>query len=920
MEKIVAAVGAQQCWDMVLNGTTLTIATYNQGLFLFNYTTGKQIKHFNQKNLNRIRRLRFINGQLYCVARQGIYQIYADRVVLRFSSIKELPPNNMPLDVFFWDNKMHVIGYPKTMILQQQSMGKWVDLGQVLLARGKKLPSLYPSVISAYEYRNQIFLGGVNHYVVLDSVGNTKQYFINSKGNESWALWDFQAHKGQVYAAVSNTADFNEGYLHAHDPEIINYQPLHNESLWSITPSKFRDALWLSAETNGVHLAIQPNKRIIKQTHFVAQIDATADFIVRYNPNFLSIQNTIAHQKKNKKDLYVELTVRDLVKKVAQIDDQLYIMGANNLWHFNPETQTIDSIIQTNTFQTMIEFKGQLWLFQPYGLIYVYNPKTKEFRCTQQTAQADCIRKNQTHIFYHIMGEGFAYIDEKGKKINLKSKIPFTQYTLNFEVLDTKILIENGSSYDIYQINLQKNTLEYLNKINFIAAFREIPIKQTFAKNNNLVLYTGSNLIEIDISNPRIPIKIVKQQYLGKWHIHGHVAMAGNGYAIDRGSTVQEIEIETFPITNFSVNLSYRDDGPNIFLPYYSINIDKNFKVVVAGPHFFDHLRSIYAVELTNIKINDSMTNKQYGFFRGDGYYWTDGIGMGKFNFAVSHLNVWRSQFIIGTTEYYRDFPFWLMLISFITLLYWVFYNQAKNQESQQKRIATLQLQTLRSNFNPHFIYNSMSLIQSLIIASETKKAIDVTARLAKLNRTFLTNSNKELIYLKVELDFIKDYVAMEKMRFESDTQFPFRIDIGKGVEVNEWLIPPLILQPLVENAIKHGVLASKQPAQIDVKITLARPNQLCIEIINRPTVPNKKKATGLGMGNTLVADRLGIFNELYPNQFQAKFTFGYREVKEYCVQIQIERFTKIPQRGITGKISSGIKTVKTGMGGGKSF
>jgi LytS/YehU family sensor histidine kinase len=183
-----------------------------------------------------------------------------------------------------------------------------------------------------------------------------------------------------------------------------------------------------------------------------------------------------------------------------------------------------------------------------------------------------------------------------------------------------------------------------------------------------------------------------------------------------------------------------------------------------------------------------------------------------------------------------------------------------------------------------------MSLIQSLIIGSETKKAIDVTARLAKLNRLFLSNSNKELILLKEELDFIKEYVAMEKLRFESDTDFPFRVIVSAKVRVSEWLIPPLILQPLIENAIKHGVLVSKNHPEIIVDIRLANANTLNIDVINTHANPNKKRVHGLGIGNQLVIDRLAIFNELYPNQFHSSFQYGFNASKEYVAQIQITR------------------------------
>ena len=882
LEKIKVQVGTQQCWDLHLNQNTLTIATYNDGLYVFDISNGNLIQHFKKEQLNKIRRLREINGKLYCIARQGIYEIKGNTAILRFSA-SNLPTNNMPMDVFFWQQKMHVLSYPKRLILQQQSNGSWLSLQEILKKKNLDYPLEYFCNLTAFSNNNFIYLGGVNAYTQLDTHGNMKQFTLKAHFYESWAFWDFQLHKNIMYAAVSNTADFNDGYLHVHDPQTLEYNPPHQQSIWSITPSKFKDALWISSETNGAHFWVQPNTNPFKPTDFVTQVKATSHFIVRFNLSYLSIQNN--PQQSSTKFLN-EFKSPDRIREIAEINGELYLMGSKNLWRFNPNTGLLTSLFNCSQFQWMYEKNGLIWFFEPYGSVYTYHPSHSLPTKTNIIAKADCVRKYNNVIYYHIMGEGFAMIDEHGQARTLTSKSPIIPYTLNFEVIENKLIIQNANQYDVYIINPKKSNISYKGKMNFTEAFRDFQILQTFSDGKFLYLYTGRYLVQLNVSNPKKPIEIVQQLYLGQWRSQGPVIQINNQFVIDRGNTVQSVMFEPSANPNFNVKYSYTNEPGNFFRPYFSVNTEKNFKITVTGNHYFNNLRSLYAVELTDVFTKE----QQIGFFRGDAYYWINGIGTGKFNLAVSLANTWRSHFIIGTTEYYRDFPFWLMLLSLLTLLYWVFYNQTKNQESLQKRIATLRLQTLQSNFNPHFIFNSMSLIQSLIIGSETKKAVDVTARLAKLNRLFLSNSKKELIYLKDELDFIKEYVAMEKMRFESDTDFPFLIKVSSKVKVSEWLIPPLILQPLVENAIKHGVLASKQLSEININIELLTSNSVQIKITNSGAIPSKKRSPGMGLGNQLVSDRINIFNELYPNQFHATFTFGPNANKEYVASIRIEK------------------------------
>jgi hypothetical protein len=887
LSRIKNHIGVQQCWDLHVNGNTLFVATYNNGLYLFDLQQGNLIQHYKNKQLVKIRRLRYIQGRLFCIARYGVYEIIGNKLTLRLRSDEVLPEGNMPMDVFIREQKLHVLNYPENFIYQQQANGHWQKWNQLLQAQGNSFPETYFNNLTAFQTDSQVFLGGVNYYTVIDAHNRWQLYQLQADDNESWAFWDFQLHNGQVYGAVSNTNDFNDGYLHLHERNKKVYNPPHNQSLWSISPSKNRDALWLATETNGIHLVIQPAQNRFVATTDNTQTKATKHYIVRHNSNqFLSIDYLDETGKFPLLESQTFARRIDRIREVVEINETLYLMGATQLWKYDRTQRKLTPILRIESFQWMTERNGLIWLFKPYNNVFTFDPVNKILTDKGYESKADCVRKSHEILYYHIMGKGFAYIDVEGKQHLLQANRTINQYTLNFEVVKDLLIIENGNAFDLYKIDLARNQITYLKQLNLLSAFRDVPILQINSDGDNIYLYSGDYLVEIALSSSRIPIQILRQQYLGHWRINGPMIKAANHFIIDRGNSVQYVEFEKQRPNKFEIQYGYNNEASSFSWPFFQVNTEKNFKITIHGSRYFDHLRTLYSVDMVDVENGQN----QYGFFRGDAYYWFNGIGKGKFNLAVSCNNKWNSQFIIGTIDFYRDFPFWLMLVSLLSLLYWVFYNQVRTQESQQKRIATLQLKTLQSNFNPHFIYNSMSLIQSLIIGSETKKAIDVTAKLAKLNRLFLSNSNKELITLKEELDFIKEYVAMEKMRFESDTDFPFKIQINSKVRLTEWLIPPLILQPIVENAIKHGVLVSKNLAEIIIDIQLLNPNSLSIDIINTQAKQSKKRNPGMGLGTQLVADRLTIFNELYPNQFTTKFASGFNDKNEFHANIRIEK------------------------------
>jgi len=115
-----------------------------------------------------------------------------------------------------------------------------------------------------------------------------------------------------------------------------------------------------------------------------------------------------------------------------------------------------------------------------------------------------------------------------------------------------------------------------------------------------------------------------------------------------------------------------------------------------------------------------------------------------------------------------------------------------------------LRLTALRAQMNPHFIFNSLNSIRAYVISNETKKASDYLNKFARLIRLILHYSSKDFISLKEELEALALYVALEQMRFREN--FGFTLKIGSDVDKYNWQVPPLILQPYVENAIVHGL------------------------------------------------------------------------------------------------------------------
>ncbi|MES2113341.1 MAG: histidine kinase [Bacteroidota bacterium] len=177
--------------------------------------------------------------------------------------------------------------------------------------------------------------------------------------------------------------------------------------------------------------------------------------------------------------------------------------------------------------------------------------------------------------------------------------------------------------------------------------------------------------------------------------------------------------------------------------------------------------------------------------------------------------------------------------------------------EAQNRQIATLQLQSVRSQLNPHFMFNALAGIQNLINKNEIDLANKYLARFARLTRNVLDDGNKELTSIEHETDLLNDYLQMEQMRFG----FQYQIDIDDIDQQIE--IPAMLLQPFAENAVKHGVSTLKEKGLIKASIIKSK-TDLIITISDNGKGFGDTKATGLG--TKLCEERIALLNRIYKN------------------------------------------------------
>jgi two-component system, LytTR family, sensor kinase len=194
------------------------------------------------------------------------------------------------------------------------------------------------------------------------------------------------------------------------------------------------------------------------------------------------------------------------------------------------------------------------------------------------------------------------------------------------------------------------------------------------------------------------------------------------------------------------------------------------------------------------------------------------------------------------------------------------FYKNLQDQKvltaKLETSLAEMKLQTLKAQLHPHFLFNALNTVSALI-RKDPRRADNVVTSLSELLRYSLTQTSAQKVDLEAEINFVKKYLEIQQVRFEDKLTTSFHVD-ESALKIG---IPPLLLQPLVENAVKHGIEPSHLGGQISIKIA-KNDGRLEIEV--------KDTGVGLSSGSSYTRTGIGLTNtrERLVNTYGDRFSF----------------------------------------------
>ena len=191
--------------------------------------------------------------------------------------------------------------------------------------------------------------------------------------------------------------------------------------------------------------------------------------------------------------------------------------------------------------------------------------------------------------------------------------------------------------------------------------------------------------------------------------------------------------------------------------------------------------------------------------------------------------------------------------------------NGIKRKAALQQQMSELEMKALRAQMNPHFIFNSLSSIQESIISNKTEAASKYLGKFSKLIRMVLENSGKKFISLQDEINYLQLYLELESFRFD-DLNFTISCNESDTAFIR---IPPMIVQPYVENALKHGLAHKAGEKKLSVLFYHNKKNQLTAEITDNGIgrkqsmlINTSRTDAHQSMGMQITQQRLSLLNE----------------------------------------------------------
>jgi sensor histidine kinase YesM len=884
------------CWQLIEdNNKNIWIGTFGGGLACYN---GKNFKIINiEKGLvnNLIRKLFVYKNNLYVGTQNGVSIV--DLKTHKVTSLKSNREKLQIMDFFVNDNKIYFATFSNgTYELKNNKFINVNSDSNIILSVHKSNDSLYIS-------RDALRFGNfsLQKVAIKDYVSNKNIKPIAFSNTDYWGYtYDNQ---NNLYASAYGVSNPTGGFFQIKNKsaEKLNYlYGVESNDIWSIYFDKTNNHMFLGTLDDGLYI-IDLNKKI---TFF--PISNAKD----YQQNELF--GTILLSKEGlsiKKEKIFKITSNEFNAFLKK-----NFSNSNNRWQ-NFNGRILPKAIDYTVFelQSFKVFNGHIWVNSNLG-IFKIKKDNRKFKITNYYPFfiSNFFFTNDNSFLFQFPYEDFYQIKNLEKN-NLVTSLSKLNKDLKGIV---EVITTNKRTYYVSQFS----GLIYYEKNNFISLFDyklfEGKELKTACKINDYEFVVSNLNGDVFLVNDAGKIKITKiiknKELFGNsiYALHCYenniVIVTEKGINIYNRTTKQlqfidneqGIDYNRFVKSSlykdllllvtdkglYNINLrvninstkpklkitSFKANDENITINQDKVLLDysqNKIDITYTFPYHIYPNKVFYRYKVIGLKNSQWSEWNQYTNlalqYIPSGIYTIQleckDLSIGKtYSYKLVNFEI-KTPFWLNYYFYSFSFLFTLLLFLFI-YKYRIKTIQKREAEKSltEKRIVETKLEALQSQMNPHFVFNSMNAIHHYIISNDVDSSLNYINDFTKLMRTTLNNSSQTLVTLKSELNFLKLYVKIQNTRFNNSVGF--QIDIDPKIKTTERFVPPMLLQPILENCFEHAFNHKEKGNVIQLNIT--ENNQfLNIEVLDNGKGFNISELKKESKGIYLVKERLQLLH-----------------------------------------------------------
>ncbi len=902
-----------QIWDIVEDKFgNLWISIYGLGLAKYD---GKSFKYYTQKDGlvdNRIRKIYYSKKFDYLVlgTEDGL-SIFNKK---KFKSFKKKTVINhfqvVGIDGYL-DKIMLTISYDNNYQLELNK-----NIQKSKLVKIFKPLFSYSSFID----KNTYYGGGTGHFLFMRNLKTHKE-----KTFACPILWDFQKdNANNLYGAGWNVTDPNGGLFKYSKQTLQNVTStfqIKSTGLWCLYFDKSFNQLWVGSIDNGIYINDLSDKmKLYTSTYFgEKELNLQELFIDDNQTIWMGAKDYLISMTKEKKTKLLDKTklrnkvVNFIKSKYAKfsLDTILTAKKAENgFTTFNIHSDVFHKIWFNTTWGIMcfdekfnllnffpsdgghsiITKNNSLYYGNMYGIMFKYNNamnlKTYEHIHLKNKNIPRDIKKTFSTKNQHWFASSSngLYLLENGHFTSFMWNGLFMEKNINDILVNTRNELVIGTNSGIVYItrwNGKKLMIKNVLK----------PDKELFGTSISFIEYAkgtyfiGTNKGINIVRNNRFVKLINQSEGLADNQFNDAVFDKKNTLWITSSKGLIELNVDKLIVSPLRKNRNIKITSLEVNGEKSKFHTISNWGRIVSNHMQLPYNKNNIIVNFTSTNLYNSDKHVFRYKINGLSKVWTSytqennlrlyGIPFGNYDLIIEGKN-------LGTGESFKPLhfhieitpPFWkttwfitLVLLILITLAYLIIRYRIRIIEHRERekaevtnKLTETKLEALRAQMNPHFTFNAMNSIQNYIIDNDTTNALHYLGEFSKLIRQTLENASEKLMSLETEIRFLESYMNVQKMRFDRVTT---SIKMDNSIDKYRTLIPPLILQPFIENAFEHAFENDSDKQQtIDIYFFIDAGKLICT--IRDNGIGFQEGATNSfhkSFGQKLTKDRLDLLN-----------------------------------------------------------